>query len=187
MLASMKALAKGAWKMQTFSFISTILAALFAVLCGYQLVYAAVKLLGSKRRYPEAEPGRYAVLIAARNEQAVLGPLLDSIRAQDYPRERLDIFVVADNCTDSTALVAAAHGATVFQRFDRQRVGKGYALQFLLEKLWSACPAGEYDGYFVFDADNLLDPGYIREMNKVFATTGSPPGTASISCGNRNT
>ena len=137
--------------------------------CLYQGVYAFLRLANVRRRYQEGKRCRYAVLIAARNEQAVIGQLLDSIRAQEYPRELIDIFVAADNCTDSTALVAAAHGATVFERFDRSRVGKGYALAFLIHKIWEGCPAGTYDGYFVFDADNLLDPRYVAEMDRVFS------------------
>ncbi len=67
---------------------------------------------------------RYAVLIAARNEENVLGGLLDSIRAQNYPSELVDIYVVADNCTDTTAEIAYAHGAYVYERFNRARLEK---------------------------------------------------------------
>lgn len=109
------------------------------------------------------------MLIAARNERAVIGQLLDSIHRQDYPADLVDVYVVADNCTDDTAEVAAAHGAVVYQRQNRELVGKGYALQFLLERIREDREAPGYDGYFVFDADNLLDPHYITEMNKVFS------------------
>lgn len=52
---------------------------------------------------------RCAVLIAARNEAAVIGSLIDSLKRQNYPADRIDIYVVADNCTDHTAEVAEAH------------------------------------------------------------------------------
>ena len=52
---------------------------------------------------PARELRRYAALIAARNEEAVIAELIESLRAQDYPADKLDIFVVADNCTDATA------------------------------------------------------------------------------------
>lgn len=153
--------------MKTLSYINFALAAIFAACCFYQLVYLVVRLLGKRRTYRAQKLCRYGVLIAARNEEAVIGQLLDSIRAQDYPADLFDVYVVADNCTDGTAEVAAAHGAVVYERQDQIRVGKGYALSFLLSKIKET--GKTYDGYFVFDADNLLDPHYISEMNKVFS------------------
>ncbi len=159
--------------MKTLSYINFALAAMFVACCCYQAVYAVARLLGKRRKHQAQKLCRYAVLIAARNEQAVIGQLLDSIHGQDYPADLVDVYVVADNCTDSTAQIAAARGATVYQRQNKLLVGKGYALRFLLEKIGKEHPDKLYDGYFVFDADNLLDPRYITEMNKVF------------SCGNR--
>jgi cellulose synthase/poly-beta-1,6-N-acetylglucosamine synthase-like glycosyltransferase len=109
---------------------------------------------------------KYAVVIAARNESAVIGQLIKSIKKQNYPAELMHIYVVADNCTDNTAEVARNAGARVFERFNRQRVGKGYALDYAFKNIISSNE--KYDGYFVFDADNLLDENYICEMNKVF-------------------
>ena len=153
--------------MRTLSYINFGLAAVFAACCFYQLVYLVVRLLGKRRVFRAQKLCRYGVLIAARNEEAVIGQLLDSIRAQDYPADLFDVYVAADNCTDNTAEVAAAHGAFVYERQDQIRVGKGYALSFLLQKIKES--GRTYDGYFVFDADNLLDPHYLSEMNKVFS------------------
>lgn len=77
-------------------------------------------------------------------------------------------FVVADNCTDATGRLAWERGAEVYYRRDRQRVGKGYALDYLLRQVkqdYGDC----FDGYFVFDADNLLEPDYISRMNETFS------------------
>lgn len=156
--------------MKTLSYINFALAAIFAACCFYQAVFAIVRLSGKRRRFQTRKLCRYAVLIAARNEQAVIGQLLDSIRGQEYPAELIDTYVVADNCTDSTAQVAASHGAMVYQRQNKAQVGKGFALAFLLGKLQEEHGEKRYDGYFVFDADNLLDPHYIAEMNKVFSS-----------------
>lgn len=156
--------------MKTLSYINFALAAIFAACCFYQAVFAIVRLSGKRRRFQTRKLCRYAVLIAARNEQAVIGQLLDSIRGQEYPAELIDTYVVADNCTDSTAQVAASHGAMVYQRQNKAQVGKGFALAFLLGKLQEEHGGKRYDGYFVFDADNLLDPHYIAEMNKVFSS-----------------
>ena len=155
--------------MKTLSYINFILAAVFAACYCYQAVFLAVRLLGKRRRFAARKLCRYGVLIAARNESAVIAQLIDSIRGQDYPQDLVDIYVVADNCTDGTARIAREHGARVFERFNKEQVGKGYALSFLLGKIREECPQCRYDGYFVFDADNLLDPRYITEMNKVFS------------------
>ncbi|NLB41799.1 MAG: glycosyltransferase, partial [Clostridiales bacterium] len=112
---------------------------------------------------------QYAVLIAARNEEAVISQLIESIHNQTYPSELIKIFVVADNCTDDTAVIAKAAGADVWERFNRTKVGKGYAIDFLLDRIGEAYPEKPFDGYFVFDADNLLDENYLREMNKSFS------------------
>jgi len=109
---------------------------------------------------------RYAVVIAARNESNVISQLINSIKKQNYPSELTDIYVVADNCTDDTAQVAREAGAYVFERFNRQYVGKGYALDYAFKSIINSDE--KYDGYFIFDADNLLDENYIAEMNKVF-------------------
>lgn len=156
--------------MKTLSYINFIMAALFVVCYCYQAVFAVVRLLGKRRVHTAQKMCRYAVMIAARNESAVIAQLLESIRQQDYPKDLVDIYVVADNCTDDTAAIAAAHGARVFERQNKMQVGKGYALRFLLEKIRDNYPQEHYDGYFVFDADNLLDPHYITEMNKVFSS-----------------
>lgn len=111
---------------------------------------------------------KYAAVIAARNEQAVIGELIRSIRNQNYPAELLDVFVVADNCTDATAEVAEAAGAIVYTRADRQSVGKGYALSYIFHIIEYCYSDRNYEGFFIFDADNLLDENYVAEMNKVF-------------------
>lgn len=155
--------------METLSIINFLMAALFTVCYCYQAVFALVRLLGKRRAFTAKKLCRYGVLIAARDESAVIGQLIDSIRGQDYPRDLVDVYVVADNCTDGTARIAREHGAQVFERFNKLQVGKGYALAFLLERIREERQEG-YDGYFVFDADNLLDPHYITEMNKAFSS-----------------
>ena len=111
---------------------------------------------------------KYAILIAARNESQVIGELLKSVREQDYPKELLDIIVVADNCTDRTAEVASKHGAIVFERRNMQKIGKGYALDYAFKQIQSMFDIECYEGYIILDADNVLDENYIKEMNNVF-------------------
>ena len=148
--------------------INFTLAALFVICYAYQFVYLAIPFLKKDKPHRPAVLHRYAVLISARNEQNVIGHLLDSINAQDYPKNLVTVFVVADNCTDDTARVAREHGAVVYERFNHVKVGKGYALNELLghiEKDYGRV----FDAFMVFDADNLLEPNYITEMNRTFS------------------
>ena len=115
--------------MKTLSYLNFILAALFAACYCYQFVFLVVRLLRKRRTFQAQKLCRYAVLIAARNEAEVIGQLLDSVRGQDYPAELIDVYVVADNCTDETAKIAAAHGAVVF-RAKKQGTGwKGLCIK----------------------------------------------------------
>lgn len=154
------------------SFISTFNTALFiafTALYAYQIIYVAVALFHKKPMPMTAKQNhRYAVVIAARNESAVIGNLIDSIKKQKYPQNLIDIFVVADNCTDDTASVSREAGAIVYERFNTQHVGKGYALSYVLNQIAQDYGAYTYEGYFVFDADNLLDENFVAEMNKFF-------------------
>jgi len=134
----------------------------------YQFGYVIVRMFKKMPVREAKAQHKYAVLIAARNESMVIGELLDSIRAQNYPQELIDIFLVADNCTDNTAEVARLHGATVFERNNLSRVGKGYALNYAFRQLKNTCGIEAYEGYIVFDADNILHPDYIKEINAVF-------------------
>ncbi len=148
-----------------FNFVILI----FFTLCySYQFVYAFVALVSKPKIKTAKKLHSYAVIISARNESAVIGELIKSIKQQNYPAELVDIYVVADNCTDNTAEVSRNAGAIVYERFNQQYVGKGYALDYIFNIIHSSPKKDAYDGYFVFDADNLLDENYIAEMNKVF-------------------
>lgn len=155
--------------MDILRIVCLVIQALLFASCAHQLFYLFYAIIKKPALPPDAAPRRYAVLIAARNEEAVVGELIDSIKTQNYPSDMVDVFVVADNCTDETAETAKAAGAHVYERFNKIEVGKGYALDYLIERIGEAHGLDHYDGFFVFDADNLLDENYISEMNKCFA------------------
>lgn len=142
---------------------------LFAVLYFYQAVYVVIGLVRRKweDHYQPSQLHRFAAIIAARNEENVIEELLDNLKKQNYPTELLDLYVIADNCTDSTADIARSAGAYVYERFDEVHKGKGYAMDYFFRKLKDE-GKNDYDGYFVFDADNLVDPNFVREMNRTF-------------------
>lgn len=110
---------------------------------------------------------RFAVLICARNEEKVIGGVVDSLKAQKYPQGCFSVFVIADNCDDYTADEASRHGAEVYERFNKLEVGKGYALRWAIDKL-NGDHAGEFDAVCVFDADNLATPDFLMHMNAAF-------------------
>lgn len=147
-----------------------IIAVLFTVCYCYQTAYIPICLIARRWLRPAQEPTmhRYAVLICARNEQTVIADLIESIKHQTYPCGMVHIFVMADNCTDQTAAAADRAGAIVYTRQNQQEVGKGYALRSLMAHIREDYP-DVFDGYFVFDADNILSKTYIEEMNKTFS------------------
>lgn len=130
------------------------------------LYYFSLAIIGLQRR-PEnkgyATVNRFAIVIAAHNEESVIEPLIDNIKRLDYPRNLFDIYVVADNCTDRTAHLARKAGAYVYQRFNQEKKGKGYALEWMFNKLFSLNQ--DYDAVVLFDADNLVKTDFLLEMN----------------------
>lgn len=108
---------------------------------------------------------KFAILIFAKNEAAVIGQLVESLQEQNYPREAYDIYVTADNCTDDTAAIAARCGAIVWERTDPSRLGKGNAMRWFFERFRVDC-AHRYDACAVFDADNIVHPQFLSAMNR---------------------
>lgn len=134
----------------------------------YRTVYKITGVFAT-RKFPKARKmHKYAILVAARNEEAVIEKLIESVSEQDYPRELVKVFVVADNCTDATAEASRRCGAVCYERFDLERRTKGYALQYLVECIKKDYGIESFDGYFIFDADNLLKKDYISRMNDSF-------------------
>ncbi len=144
------------------------LIAFFGVLYAYRSVLMVLGFFFTKRFAPADVKHKYAVVIAARNEEAVIVNLIESIKRQDYPSELVTIFVVADNCTDKTAALARAAGAVCYERFDREHCTKGFALQYLFGCIHRDYGIQSFEGYFVFDADNLLKRDFISRMNDAF-------------------
>jgi cellulose synthase/poly-beta-1,6-N-acetylglucosamine synthase-like glycosyltransferase len=127
----------------TFFFVEIIAACLFAP-----------KQL-TPQRYGSA---RVAVLVPAHNEGAGLRPTLLDLKSQLGERDRL--IVVADNCTDTTATVAASLGAEVTIRDDLTKIGKGYALDWGVKHLAADPP----DVVIVIDADCRVEAGAIDKL-----------------------
>ena len=103
---------------------------------------------------------KFAVLVAARNEELVIGPLINSLLTQEYPSELYDIWVIPNNCTDNTSLAAQNFGAKVLE-CGMPVKSKGEVLRFAYNRLRGR----GYDAWIVFDADNVVDSRFLAEMN----------------------
>jgi cellulose synthase/poly-beta-1,6-N-acetylglucosamine synthase-like glycosyltransferase len=129
----------------------------------YQLIITCFGWSKAKQT-PSSPPQKsFAILIAAHNEEKVLGALIDNLNKLDYPKELYDICVICDNCNDGTADVARKHGALAFERYHELLKGKGYAIDWMLDILWKQDK--QYDAVVMFDADNLVNPDFLTLMN----------------------
>lgn len=155
--------------MEILETLNFIIAAVFFICYAYQFFYIPAALIKKDEPHKEEKKHRFAVLVCARNEETVIAGLINSIHRQTYDRNLIRIFVMADNCTDNTASAARNAGATVYKRNNPNLVGKGYALEALLKNIERDYPRNYFDGFFVFDADNVLDKNYIAEMNRTFS------------------
>lgn len=130
----------------------------------YLLLLTFAAVLGRRRPPPDGPAARrFAILIPAHNEAQLIGRIVRNLGEQDYPADRFDVCVVADNCTDLTALTAIALGADVYERHDNLREGKGYALRWLLQQLTGKGRA--YDAFVVLDADSVVSRNFLRRMD----------------------
>lgn len=107
---------------------------------------------------------KFMAIIPAHNEEAVVGNLIESLKNQNYPKELFDIYVIADNCTDRTKEIAENLGAIVYVRNHTEGRTKGHALQWFLSKKIEE--NADYDAFCVFDADNIVDKEFLKNMNK---------------------
>jgi cellulose synthase/poly-beta-1,6-N-acetylglucosamine synthase-like glycosyltransferase len=152
-----------------FLFLAGGLGLVILTSVGYLLVLLSAAFLAKRERRPSgtvlpdaASAPRMAVVIPAHNEELVLAATLASLASQDYPRERFEVVVVADNCTDATAAIARAHGAQVLERTNRAERGKGYALDWAIAHLLAApAPA---DAFVIVDADTWTAPNFLTQM-----------------------
>ena len=131
----------------------------------YQVVISLCSLIKLKDKPLKVKKDhRFMAIIPAHNEEAVIENLIESLKNQTYNKDLYDIYVIADNCTDNTARIARDAGAIVYERFDETKKTKGYALNwFLQQKIKENAP---YDAFFIFDADNIVDKNFIKNMNK---------------------
>ena len=131
----------------------------------YQLLISLCSLIKLKDKPIKIQKDhKFMAIIPAHNEEAVVVNLIESLKKQNYNKELYDIYVIADNCTDNTAKVAKEAGAIVYERFDSTKKTKGYALDWFLQQ--KIQEDADYDAVCIFDADNIVDKNFIKNMNK---------------------
>ncbi len=154
--------------MQFLYFIQQALIWIITIYWIYQLIISVCSLITLKEKPLLVNKNhKFLAIIPAHNEEAVVGNLIESLQKQNYPKDKLDIVVIADNCTDKTKDVAESYGVKIFERHeeDPAKRTKGDALSLFLNTLL-ADPKMDYDAFCVFDADNIVDSNFISAMNK---------------------
>lgn len=129
----------------------------------------------SKAYEPQAPEARFLILVPAHNEEKVIADMVRNLDALDYPRELYDYYIIADNCSDSTAEIAREMGARVIvnkKPYEGAPTGKPIALREALRALPDY--AANYDLLMIFDADNLMDNNILREVNSQFISEDKP-------------
>ena len=140
----------------------------------YKVIYAFGVLTHKKYKKSDVQHS-FGICVAARNEDKVITGLLESINQQNYDKSKIKVFVCAHNCTDNTALICQEYTKNcnfeinVFEHNCSDEKTKGFALRYLFNKIKENNLDQNLDGYFVFDADNVLKADYIEKMNDAFS------------------
>jgi cellulose synthase/poly-beta-1,6-N-acetylglucosamine synthase-like glycosyltransferase len=160
--------------MNIFHFLSWTLLAIeicIALPIAYLCILSISALIATRKRKRyeskwEAAQNNFAILIPAHDEEMILSKLLESLAQLDYPRELYTTYVIADNCTDTTASLASQYdGVRVYERSNTNERGKGYALSWI----WQQLEGQPHDAYVVLDADSVVVPTFLRSMDRELA------------------
>ena len=144
-----------------------VLLAIGVLLLLQKIIYHIVGLFPAKKFKDAKQNHKFAILIPARNESKVIEQLLISIEEQNYDKNLLKTYVIVESEDDPTCDIAKRYANTeVFVRRHLENKGKGHALDEVVTEIFSR--GEEYDAFFIFDADNVLDKNYIKEMNNAF-------------------
>lgn len=104
---------------------------------------------------------RFVVIVPAHNEELLIANTVSSIMSSNYPQDRFELVVIADNCSDNTARIARENGATCFERTNLEQRGKPYALNWILKQI----DLSKYDALVIIDADTRIHADFLRHMD----------------------
>ena len=148
--------------------VSGIVYSAIGLLTVHFMFFAIVGLF-CKKKFPAAEEKlKYGLIIPARNEESVVSGLIESIQKNNYPQDKLQIFVIAHKSTDKNAQIARDMGATVYEYNNPAENTMGFAFKYLFSCIERDFGTKNFDGFFLFNADNILDKDYISKMNDAY-------------------
>ena len=143
-------------------FILKIISVFFTI---YGLYYLITGLFAFTKQKSEKEISnkkhKFSIIIAARNEEHVIGNLVDSLQRQNYDKDKYTINVIVNNSTDKTYEVCKKHGANTIKCEIPVR-SKGEVLHYVFHKFKDK----DFDAYIIFDADNVVHPDFLHYMNE---------------------
>jgi len=139
--------------------INIIWLIMLTVAVGYLCFLAVFGLSRKKRCWVTSSKCDFLVLVPAHNEEAVLGLTLQHLTKLE-PTGKLEIAVIADNCEDKTADIARSFGVTVWERTDKDKLGKGYTLAWGLERY----NLNDFDAVAIVDADTIVEKHMLKTM-----------------------
>lgn len=146
------------------------------VLLIWQLILMLFGFKKETKDYADHDPeSRFMVLVPAHNEERVIGDIIRNLQEMDYPKDKYDFWIVADNCTDGTAEKARSLGANVIETRKEgpdAPTGKPIALRKALAAIENY--QDRYDLLMIFDADNLIDKNMFREVNSQYLDKNKP-------------
>ena len=149
------------------------------ILSSYSIFLSLFGFSKNKKDYPDCPPeASFLILVAAHNEEAVIGSTLINLKNIQYDKKLFDIVVVNDNSTDRTGLICDSHEVkhvdTCEGEFEREGVGKPAGIQYALRKLGFETVKEKYDLVMVLDADNFVDANILTELNSQWISKGKP-------------
>lgn len=146
----------------------TLICLVLIFIASYMLIKEyLVALKGSKiKPVKNYDDPSFAIIIPARDESLVISNLLDSIKRQSIKVNPKDIYIVVESKKDKTVEIAKTHNINIVYRKDLTKRRKGYAIDDAIKKIIKA--KKYYDMYFIFDADNILDRNFFKEMIKSY-------------------
>jgi cellulose synthase/poly-beta-1,6-N-acetylglucosamine synthase-like glycosyltransferase len=140
-----------------------------ALIACYYVLLALVGLWQrqNKNRRPEhvTEQSRFAILIPAHNEALTISKTLRSCKTLDYPEDKFSIFVIADNCSDTTRDIVLENKVECLVRVNNEQRGKGQALAWGFEQI----SGQDFDAFVIIDADCTIDAQALNVFNDYLA------------------
>ncbi|MCD6346723.1 MAG: glycosyltransferase, partial [Bacteroidales bacterium] len=151
-------------KITIFDMLTVLVILPVAITCIYYWFLALYALTGrgSSVVCKGEAVNTFAIVIPAHNEEGVIADTLQSCSRIDYPADKFSIYVIADNCTDNTTLIAKEYGVVCYERNDPIKIGKGHALAWAFEHI---LPQG-HDAFLIIDADCSVDTHALRVFDQ---------------------